>query len=242
MRVVPDAQVHESDEVLRFENVSIEADESYDSDLWQAELTLNRGALALVRVDASQKRILVADAAVGTIEPNEGAVYFNRVDWQRMSPRDLYEARGKIGRVFEEIGWISNLDIDENIALPHRYHFRRDREELYDQAAELSQLFELPGLPRGRPSYARPADLQRAACVRAFLGEPQLLILERPERDAYPDIMPPLLASIRAARNRGAAVLWLTAEPGVWNDPKIGVSLRCIATGSQMFTVPEVLV
>ena len=39
----------------------------------------------------------------------------------------------------------------------------------------------------------RLPDLQRAACVRAFLGTPDLVLLERPDEGVYPDIMPPLI-------------------------------------------------
>ena len=42
-----------------------------------------------------------------------------------------------------------------------------------------------------------------AACVRAFLGEPILIILERPTVDVQSEIMPGLMHSIRSVRERG---------------------------------------
>jgi len=224
--------------ILSFQSVTIGADENYDSGTWRMSLDLAPGELALIKLEARQ-RMPIADAAAGLVDPLDGSVSFLGVDWQGMQPREAAEARGRIGRVFHGVGWISNLDVDENTVLPLRHHNRGLVQDLYDEAADLSQVFELPGLLRGRPNYARLADLRRAACVRAFLGEPMLLILEQPERDVFPDIMPPLLASIRAARNRGAAVLWLTAEAQLWNETDVGATVRCIMSGSQMLVVSE---
>ena len=84
-----------------------------------------------------------------------------------------------------------------------------------------------------------PADLRRAACVRAFLGRPELLVLERPTAGVYPAIMPALMSAVRAARSRGAAVLWTTESWDVWNDPGIRPTLRLRMTGSQMSAVEE---
>jgi phospholipid/cholesterol/gamma-HCH transport system ATP-binding protein len=224
--------------ILSFQSVTIGADEDYDSGIWRMTLTLAPGELALIKLEARQ-RLPIADAAAGLATPLDGTISFLDVNWQEMQPREAAKARGRIGRVFNSIGWISNLDVDENIVLPLRHHNRGLVQDLYDQAAELSQVFEMPGLLRGRPNIARKSDLRRAACVRAFLGEPMLLILEQPERDVFPDIMPPLLASIRSARNRGAAVLWLTAEAELWNETDVGATVRCIMSGSQMLVVSE---
>ena len=224
--------------ILSFQSVTIAADENYDSGVWRMSLDLAPGELALIKLEARQ-RIPIADAAAGLVEPLDGSISFLGVDWQSMEPREAAAARGRIGRVFHGAGWVSNLDVDENIVLPLRHHNKVVVQELHDQAADLSRVFELPGLLRGRPNYARMSDLRRSACVRAFLGEPMLLILEQPERDVFPDIMPPLLAAIRSARNRGAAVLWLTAEAELWNETDVGATSRYIMSGSQMLAVSE---
>ena len=122
--------------------------------------------------------------------------------------------------MFEEPGWISELDMDENITLSQQHHHPdRSLASIRDAAAELARRFSLPGLPLGKPSGMRAPDLRRAACVRAFLGEPELLILERPTTGIHPEIMPALIASVRAARARGAAVLWTTDNPAELHDP-----------------------
>ncbi len=153
--------------------------------------------------------------------------------------------RGRIGRVFDAVGvgalgngWVSHLDVDENVMLAQRHHTRRPSSEIEAEAAKLARMFGLPGLPRGRPAQARIPDLQRAACVRAFIGTPDLILLERPEQGVYPEIMPPLINAVRSARARGAAVVWLNDHPAVWGDRGIRPTWRCVMSGSQMLVLP----
>jgi phospholipid/cholesterol/gamma-HCH transport system ATP-binding protein len=82
----------------------------------------------------------------------------------------------------------------------------------------LSRFFGLPGLPRGRPTSLSAGDRARAACVRAFLGEPALLILQSPMQGRFGELKTPLLEALSGARGRGAAAIWLTYHGLVWSD------------------------
>lgn len=223
-----------TDNVLEFQQVTVEGGHAYDTAIWQVSLRLQRGALALVRLEPGQLRTPLADAAQGLAEALHGSVHFLGESWSALSPAARLAARAKIGRVFEEPAWISELDMDENITLAQEHHSRRPLAQIREDASELAQRFSLPGLPLGKPSRMRAPDLRRAALVRALLGTPALLILERPTSGVYPEIMPALMASVGAARARGAAVLWTTDNPEEWNDDGIRPTIRCAMTGSQL--------
>jgi phospholipid/cholesterol/gamma-HCH transport system ATP-binding protein len=220
--------------ILRFSHVTVEADQRYDSAIWDVSFSLAPGELVLVRLDATHALLPLADAAQGLVEPGEGTVEFAGEDWSSMKAWRVAELRGQIGRIFEERGWISNLDIEENLFLSQEYHTKRRESEIAREAAMLSRLFGLPGIPRGRPAQVRPMDLQRAACERAFLGRPQLLILESPTTAAAPDMLAALINASREARSRGAGILWTTSELSVWNDAGLRPTFKCVMTGSQM--------
>ncbi len=224
----------ETPPILRFSNVTVEADEHYDSAIWDVSFSVSPGQLVLVRLDATHAVLPLADAAQGLVEPGEGIVEFCGENWSAMQAPRVAEVRGKIGRIFQNRAWISNLDIEENLFLSQEYHTRRRESEIAREAAGLARLFGLPGIPRGRPAQIRPPDLQRAACVRAFLGQPQLLILETPTTAAPPDLKAALINACRDARARGAGILWTTSELSVWNDPGVRPTLKCVMTGSQM--------
>jgi ABC-type ATPase involved in cell division len=151
----------------------------------------------------------------------DGNVFFFGRDWQT-APADTLDAmRGRIGRVFSSGSWLEGFSLIENILMPQLHHTRRPIPELRQEAAQLAEQFSLPGLPLGQPEKYSRADLQRSACVRAFLGTPSLLLLEDPTFGVYPRIMTALVSAIRRARNRGAAVLWMTLSDDVWGDNSI---------------------
>jgi phospholipid/cholesterol/gamma-HCH transport system ATP-binding protein len=108
---------------------------------------------------------------------------------------------------------------------------------LLKEARELSQLFGLPGIPTCRPGDMLPADLQRAACVRAFMGQPRLVVLEEPTRGMGEGFLPGLTKAIDSARAGGAAILWLTQSDSVWRRPYIQCTHRFRAMGSGLIEV-----
>jgi len=184
------------------------------------------GDLFLIRVEQSDQISVLADACAGMIQPLQGAVYFLGRDWQDLPPDLANALRGLIGQVFIRGNWIHNISVMENILLPQLYHTHRFIARVLEEAAELVERFGLPGVPEGLPGDFTPSDLQRAACVRAFLGRPSLVLLQEPTIGIGSEIVSPLIQAIRNARDRGAAVIWLTRESVIWNDATIPVTHR----------------
>lgn len=191
------------------------------------DLRLAAGDFALVLAPDPARAALFADLAGGTIPAASGRVLFLGQDWARV-PHDVADAlRGRIGRVFQEGGWVQHLSVATNILLPLLHHTRTPEAEARDRAAELARSFGLPGLPLGWPHASPVGDLARAACVRAFLGEPSLLMLESPLMEGrVPELMARLRDAIAAARSRGTACIWLTASGLVWDDPGLPATQR----------------
>ena len=213
--------------ILRFENVSLAAQPPYALDLADVSLELNAGELGLVLTGVHTEGLPLADLASGLVAPDEGLVRFLDEDWLDRHPDAAASARGNIGRIFDKRGWISNLDVDENITLAQRHHTTRPVAELEAEALALAKQFGFEDLPRVRPALLRPGELRRAAWLRALVGAPALLLLEHPLRDLPAGAAAPLVAAVQAAAARGAAALWIaesiqglesfrTVFPKVW--------------------------
>jgi phospholipid/cholesterol/gamma-HCH transport system ATP-binding protein len=225
--------------VLVFKTVSTESIPLYDTSLWDVSFSLAAGELLLIRMEPGRFRLPLADLAAGIVEPGTGAVEFLGRNWFELSPDEAAAQRGKIGRLFEEQGWVGHLDVGENITLAQRHHSSRPIAEIENEAINLARFFGLPGLPRSTVSALRREDLYRSAFIRAFLAKPALIILERPTRTLFPGIMPPLINAIQAARNRGSAVIWTTSEAAVWNEAGIRATLKCTMFGARMSVAGE---
>jgi phospholipid/cholesterol/gamma-HCH transport system ATP-binding protein len=203
----------------------------------QISLQLMAGEFALVQCRDFSIASSFVDFCCGLLPLQEGTVRFLGREWSRFSLLQAEALRGRIGRVFHVGGWIDFLDAETNILLPQLHHTRRPLSELRAAAAALAHEFGLPGLPTGRPSTLSAADLARAACIRAFLGEPLMVVLENPVRGQYSDLAAPLLNSILSACNRGAAVLWLTPGDVVWSDRSAPATSRLRLSEQGLFQV-----
>ena len=181
-------------------------------------LRLLAGDCALIEIRDPVRASEFADLCCGHLSLRRGRVRFLGRDWATMPGEQAAALRGRIGRVFGIGAWIGFLNMDLNILLPQLHHTRRPAEALREAAAELARGFGLPGLPLVRPEVLSSADLARAACVRAFLGEPLLLLLESPSQAQFTDLVSPLLNALATARDRGAAAIWLTRSDFVWTD------------------------
>ena len=189
-------------------------------------LQLFPGELALIEINDPRRAARFADLCCGLVRLAEGSVKFLGRDWTAMTHDYAAALRGRIGRVFAEGGWIEFVDIATNIFLPQLHHTRRDGRDVREEAAKLACRFGLPGLPIGNPRDLSTKDLARAACIRAFLGEPALLVLESPLQGRFTDLIVPLVEILTSARQNGAAAIWLTNSELVWRDRSIPVTHR----------------
>ena len=195
------------------------------------------GKLAFICVENRQQGATLSDVCAGFIRPKGGAVQFLGKDWSVLPPDIANALRGRIGRVFSKGGWMSHLTLLENILLSQLHHTRRPFEDLRDEACRLAQLYNLPGVPMGRPNDVVQIDLRRAACVRAFIGRPSLILLEDPTSGGFSEMIPSLINTIRDSLNRGAAVIWLTVENTIWRDQSIPATHRYRFAGGNLMEV-----
>jgi phospholipid/cholesterol/gamma-HCH transport system ATP-binding protein len=193
--------------------LAVEAARGADARLPHAplDLVLPEGAFCLIETPGPRRGAAFADLCAGLTPLLDGRVQFLGRDWQTVSGGYADALRGHIGRLFYQPLRPDIPDVAARILLARLHHNRVPEAALRAEAAMLALRFGLPGLPAGPARYVADRDLLRAACVRAFLGTPRLVILELPTAAQQDDLLDALLQAGAEARARGAAVLWLAA-------------------------------
>lgn len=220
--------------VLEIAHATVFSAEHGHASRMHGSLRADPGDLVLVHVTDLHQAELWADLAVGLVTPENGRVSMLGNDLTELDIETGNWLRGRVGRVFSRGNWMDHLSLLDNILLSARHHGRRDENELRAEASALATAFGLPGIPLGMPDRLTRIDLQRAACVRAFLGEPLLVILEDPTYAGHADLLKPLVDAIRVARNRGAAVMWFSPAAEIWRDRSIPVTRRYRVAGNEL--------
>jgi phospholipid/cholesterol/gamma-HCH transport system ATP-binding protein len=201
------------------------------------DLTLGGGGFHLIYSGSRDYSAALADTCLGLIEPDNGVVSFLGQDWRALDQNRAHALRGHVGRVMTRGNWIETRSIMENIVLPQRHSTHRSDASLNQEAARLAQRFGLPGLPIGYPDACLPADLERAACTRAFMGRPLLVILEHPMELTYPELLPALINAGQKVRKRGGAVLWITSLEQLFEDRSLPTTQRHRIVGGALISV-----
>ena len=225
--------------VLQFDDVRLSSPDHHDAGV-AVDVTLRAGDLVLVQPGEEQHERVLADLACGLLPPERGAVRFLGRAWSELSADQANARRGRIGHLMRRGAWIPHMTLLDNVLLPQLHHTRRPYAELRAEAARLASWFGLPGLPTGCPGEIPPAILQRAACVRAFLGAPSLIIIESLAGDLGDGLLAPLINAMRIARDRDAAVLWFAQEAELYEDPSLPATRRLRLQSDAIVPLEEV--
>jgi len=197
------------------------------------------GRLLLIKVEAGNEYLPIADAAEGLITPKTGFIRWHAKEWNSLTPHAELNARARIGRVYEKNSWISNLNVSENITLSQRHHTERPEPDIAAEADSLAKYFGLPEAPRQRPAFASKRELKMAEWIRALIGKTLLLLLERPESGVSDDNLPKLIDAVQTELHRGAAVIWQTDRAVVWNTSIWQNEIRYRMQGMEMILVKD---
>lgn len=202
--------------IVSAERVTVEKLSPLESTLRGLSFTVAAGEMMLARMVDYSPTAPLGDVITGLREPASGVVKWMGKDWQRLSADKSAAQRGHIGRTFAEGGWISNLNIDENVMLRPMHHGKRPAAEIVAEMTQLAQRFGLKAVPAARAHTCSVADLRRSALVRALLDQPRMVVLEGPTDGVFADLTEPLMAAVAEVRGRGGAVVWMTTDPRVW--------------------------
>lgn len=220
--------------ILEFKHVRVDCPPLADCGVEGVSFALSAGELVLVRVAHGQRRTAIPDLAQGLLAPAEGQVCIAGEDWQSLDPGRAAAQRGRIGRVFDHGGWLSNLDVDENVTLAQRFHTSRPAAEIQAEAQALAAQLGMTALPAVRPPAVSRLDLIRSQWVRALLGRPLLVVLDHAADELDAEYWDPLLAQVAAARAAGSGILWLTSDHAQWQEPRLNATLKFVLKHGKM--------
>lgn len=118
---------------------------------------------------------------IATIDrPSSGSIYLEGTDIAERNEQELAAfRRDRLGFIFQEYNLLDTLTIGENIVLPLNLQKRSVREtesRLQKIAAVLEITDQLAKFPRQLSGGQR----QRAACARALITEPALILADEP--------------------------------------------------------------
>lgn len=155
-----------------------------------------------VRTFGASGRSTMIKIMAGLLMPQQGEYFLNDNDIIKMSFDEFLPYRLKIGYGFDIGGLLSNRTLRENLLLPIQYHRANSFAEDQKRVDELIDLFGISQAQNERPAHVTGA-LRKSCCVaRAFVMEPEMLLLDDPCQGLSEGAIDMLIRLIKVYRER----------------------------------------
>jgi len=166
--------------VLEFAHVSVSFDDV--PALTDVSFRACKGESRVIMGATGSGKTVLLKTALGLQRPDSGTVYVFGQDIGRMTERELFEIRSKIGMLFQESALFDSLNIEENVSYPLLYQpsIHCPKQEVLPRVEEALRFVELEGTLQKFPSELSGGMRRRAAIARAVVTEPPLLLYDSP--------------------------------------------------------------
>lgn len=116
----------------------------------------------------------------GQLLPDSGDIFFDEWHIQDLSRRDLYQARKKMGMLFQSGALFTDMSVFDNVAFPLLKHSELD-EQIISVLVKLKlEAVGLRGAADLMPSELSGGMARRAALARAIALDPELIMYDEP--------------------------------------------------------------
>lgn len=117
---------------------------------------------------------------VGLLEPDAGQVWVDGLEVPKLSRRDLYALRARIGYVFQFAALFDSLSVGDNVAMGLRKQQELDEKEITDRVHGALDLVDLPNVADRFPAELSGGMRKRVGIARAIALRPKYILYDEP--------------------------------------------------------------
>ena len=136
-------------------------------------------AMVIIGYSGSGKSVAIKHI-VGLLEPDAGEVWVDGVEVPRLSRRELYKLRARIGYVFQFAALFDSLSIGDNVAMGLRKQQELSERQINDRVHEALELVDLPSVADRFPAELSGGMRKRVGIARAIALRPKYILYDEP--------------------------------------------------------------
>lgn len=175
--------------------------------------------------------------------PDSGSVKIDGVEMTTLKPRELYQARTKIGMIFQQFNLMPSRTVLQNVAYPLR---NMTKEQIRTRVRELLALVEISDKENAYPSELSGGQKQRVAIARALANDPTILLCDEATSALDPQTTASILQLLKDLNKKlGLTIVVITHEMEVVKNICLKAAVmdagRIIETGDvfEIFSSPK---
>jgi phospholipid/cholesterol/gamma-HCH transport system ATP-binding protein len=144
------------------------------------DIAVPRGKITAIMGPSGSGKTTLLKLIGALLTPDAGKILVNGVTIHKLSHRELYEARRKMGLLFQSGALFTHLSVFDNVAFPLREHTQLNESIVRDVVLMKLQAVGLRGASRLMPCDLSGGMARRVALARAMVLDPQLMMFDEP--------------------------------------------------------------
>lgn len=164
----------------------------------EVDIDIPRGKVTAIMGPSGTGKTTLLKLIGGQVKPDAGQILVDGLDVPRLSRKQLFEVRERMGMLFQSGALFSDLTVFENVAFPLRVHTQLPEDMVTDLVLMKLQAVGLRGAQSLMPSELSGGMARRVALARAIALDPDIVLYDEPFTGQDPIAMGVLVKLIRS--------------------------------------------
>lgn len=143
-------------------------------------LEIPRGKITAIMGPSGTGKTTLLKLIGAQLRPQSGSILVDQQNLLALSQKDLYQARRKMGVLFQEGGLFTDLTVFENVAFPLREHTTLPEDMLRDLVLMHLEAVGLRGAANLRIDQLSGGMARRVALARSVIMGPKIMMYDEP--------------------------------------------------------------
>lgn len=150
------------------------------------DFEFDRGKINMIIGASGSGKTVLVKCIVGLLEPDEGEVFYDGIDFLNAPPKIVQQIRRKIGMLFQSSALFDSFTVYENVAFPLRMFTQMSEKEIAERVSYCLERVNLPGTEELYPSELSGGMKKRVGIARAIALSPEYLFCDEPNSGLDP--------------------------------------------------------
>lgn len=161
------------------------------------DIQVPRGKITAIMGPSGTGKTTLLKLIGGQLKPDHGSILVAGKDIPRLSRRELFDMRARMGMLFQSGALFTDISVYENVAFPMRVHTDLSEEMIRDVVLMKLHAVGLRGARDLMPSELSGGMARRVALARAIALDPEIVMYDEPFTGQDPIAMGVLVNLIR---------------------------------------------
>jgi len=143
-------------------------------------IDIHRGKITAIMGPSGTGKTTLLRLIGGQLRPDKGTIEVDGQDVHKLSHKELYELRKRMGMLFQSGALLTDINVFDNVAFPIREHTDLPESMIRDLVFMKLQAVGLRGARDMMPSELSGGMARRVALARAMTLDPMMIMYDEP--------------------------------------------------------------